>query len=191
MDRDSTLSPGFRVDPDELATVASHLHDTAEDAIARARHEYTTAADDPAVIQRRRGNRRVGEALVAAPRLPKWLPDLDAAWQHQRADLIMATRTAAAGLVGTAASYRNVDDRLGAGLSDLNPRGEGRAALGRPRSTAPRSTPPRRLAMAPWRWTRRRRRPPGVPPGMTGRASSSRSRSGRSAADPPTTPSTP
>ena len=130
MDRDSTLGPGFRVDPDELATVANQLHDTAENAIARARHEYTTAADDPAVNQRRRGRGGIGEALVAAPRLPKWLPDLDAAWQQQRADLIMATQAAAAAMTGTGSSYRDVDDRLGAGLDDLNSRVHGRATLG-------------------------------------------------------------
>ena len=130
MDRDSTLGPGFRVDPDELATVANHLHDTAEDAIARARQEYTTVADDPAVSRRRRGAGGIGEALVAAPQLPQWLPDLDAAWRQQRADLIMATGAAAAALAGTAAGYRDVDDRLGAGLDDLHHRGDDRAALG-------------------------------------------------------------
>ena len=113
-----------------MATVANHLHDTAENAIARARHEYTTAADDPAVIQRRRGAGGIGEALVAAPQLPQWLPDLDAAWQQLRADLIMATRAAAAAMTRTGSSYRDLDDRLDVGLGDLDSRGDGPATLG-------------------------------------------------------------
>ena len=130
MDRDSTLGPGFRVDPAELATVATHLQDTVEDAIARARHEYTSADNDPAVIQRRRGTGGIGEALVAAPRLPKWLPERDAAWQQQRADLVMATQAAASAMTRTASGYRDVDDRVGAGLGDLDSQGDGGAALG-------------------------------------------------------------
>ena len=116
MDRDRTVGTGFRVDPAELATVADHLHDTAEDAVARARHEYVAAADDPAVIHRRRRGGGIGETLAAAPRLPDWLPDLDAAWQHQRAELVVATHAAAAALARTGSTYRDIDERLGAVL---------------------------------------------------------------------------
>ena len=126
MDRDSTASPELRVNSDELAVLADRLQDIAEDAIARARHEYIAAAGDPGVIHRRRGADGVGGAVVAAPRLPQWLPDLDAAWQHQRAALIRAARGAPVAVVGTAASFRDIDDHVRAGLSGIDPHQDGR-----------------------------------------------------------------
>ena len=126
MDRDGTISPELRVNADELTILAHRLQDIAEEAIARARHEYIAAAGDPAVIHRRHGADGAGRNVVAAPRLPEWLPDLDAAWQHQRAALISAARGAPDAVVGTGASFRVVDDRVRAGLSGLDPHGDDR-----------------------------------------------------------------
>ena len=156
MDRDSTVGTGFRVDPDELAALANHLHDAAEDAIARARHEYTAAADDPAVIQRRRSGGIGGRARRGATVAASGCPVSTRRGSGTGPTLITATRAAAAAVAGTAAELPR--RRRPSRRRPLRPQpSRGRpATLGATALTGPRSTPPRRAGWTDGEWTRRR-----------------------------------